>query len=225
VIRDVFGRTSSDRATRDELTKTLASIQQRETERTATLERQQKADLAKEQRRQQANCDRLERGIDTARDRRERENWQRRDYHQPKQQPPERTPEPTTNREQAQKAEAKRKVDRDWWAKDKPKPEAEKPAPRSKPAKDWWRSTSTTHKPQDAERLKKQWDRSSNDNAAEKRSPWDNDIFGSDPFTSGRERGRDGPSPSPGGSGKGGGENGSGGNSGGSRVSVWPTRS
>lgn len=182
----------------------------------ATLERQHKADLAKEQRRQEANRERLERGIDTARDRRERENWLRRDYHKPKHQPPERTQEPTTNRDQAQKAEAKRKVDRDWWAKDKPKPEAEKPAPDPKPAKDWWRSTSTSHEPKDAEFLKDRWDRSSNDNSSEKRSPWESDVFGSDPFTSGRERGRDGPSPSPGGSGKGGSGNGSGGNSGGS---------
>lgn len=202
VIRNVFGRTKADQSTRDDLRKTLASIEQRETERVTDLERRQKTELTKEKQRQQANRERLERGVETARNRREEQGWKRRDYHQPRHDPPTKTPQPTTTREQGQKAEAKRKTD--FWNK-KPAPEAK--SPRSK-AKDFWRSTSSTHEPADGKELRDRWNRSANDNTREPSNPFS--------VTDDAGRGRSAPSPSLGG-GKGGkGQGGSGGNSGGS---------
>ena len=75
VLRDVFGRTKTDSQTRQKLQASLADMDKREKERMAGLERKQAAERVKEARRQSKNRDRLEKGIQTARERREADDW------------------------------------------------------------------------------------------------------------------------------------------------------
>ena len=75
VLRDIFGRTKTDATTRAQLTATLAGMAKRDEERRQGLERRQASERATEARRQAKNRDRLEKGIGTARERREAEGW------------------------------------------------------------------------------------------------------------------------------------------------------
>lgn len=75
VLRDVFGRTKTDSTMRAQLQATLTNIEKREREARQALERRQKAERAKEARRQAKNRDRLEKGVRTARGRREADDW------------------------------------------------------------------------------------------------------------------------------------------------------
>lgn len=199
LFRNVFGRTHVDRSAHEEIGKTLASIEQRETERRGALATRQKNDLAQEAKRQDANRERLERRILSARERREREGWAR-DYHKPRHDPPRQAPQPTTNREQGQKAEAKKQLERAFRPTEpippakppqkspqKPqesaRPQAQPNPPQTvqgpqQPKNEDWRSTSTDHEPEDHSDFHKRWDRSvslpSQDESA-------NPFAGSDP--------------------------------------------
>lgn len=71
LLRNVFGRTSTDEQHRQNLAATLANIGMREAERRQALESTQEAERAKEAQRQADNRDRLRKGIETARERRD----------------------------------------------------------------------------------------------------------------------------------------------------------
>lgn len=75
VLRDVFGRSRTDRTAREQLSASLADIHQRETEQRQALEAHQRADRVREEARQATNRKRLEKGIETARERREGTRW------------------------------------------------------------------------------------------------------------------------------------------------------
>ena len=75
ILRNVFGRTRSDRQVRDELKASLRDIENREQEQRQILHARQDRDRTKEDDRQQRNRERLERGIQTARERREATDW------------------------------------------------------------------------------------------------------------------------------------------------------
>lgn len=75
LLRTVFGRARSDKETHRELTATLAGIEKRENEERGALRKQQELELRKEARRQNKNKDRLKRGVETAKERREKDNW------------------------------------------------------------------------------------------------------------------------------------------------------
>jgi len=75
ILRAVFGRTSSDKETRRNLTTTLGGIEKRENEERGLLSRRQNLELKKEAKRQQKNRDRLKKGVATVRERRDADDW------------------------------------------------------------------------------------------------------------------------------------------------------
>ena len=171
VVRDIFGRTKSDKATRDGLYATLKGIETRENERRQALFVRQEAERGKEANRQQKNRDRLEKGIQTARERREATGWKPR--HQSSQKAPSPTPEQTRgNFTASSKPERAKDFDEPTLA-DK----TNKPANRQKDEK----STS----------LNRPWNRASTENERDNDRPWNRDALS-------RERA---PLPSPDGSG------------------------
>lgn len=91
VLRDVFGRTKSDSTTRAQMQATIAGIEKRETEQREALAKDQAAERTKEDHRQATNREKLEKGIQTARERREAKGWAPRKPQQPK--PAEKQPE------------------------------------------------------------------------------------------------------------------------------------
>ncbi len=74
-LRTIFGKNRTDQVARNELSATLTGIEGREQEQRQALERRQDADRRKEGRRMSQNKDRLEKGIRTAKERREAEGW------------------------------------------------------------------------------------------------------------------------------------------------------
>ena len=75
VLRNVFGKTRTDKQAREQMLASLADIEKRETEQRQALAVRQEADRAKEATRQGGNRKRLEKGIETARERREATKW------------------------------------------------------------------------------------------------------------------------------------------------------
>ena len=75
LLRSVFGQTRTDQEAKKDLTATLANIEKRETEERGALNQRQDAERRTEARRMSQNKDRLEKGIRTATERREAENW------------------------------------------------------------------------------------------------------------------------------------------------------
>ncbi|MBM1691617.1 hypothetical protein JQV66_20555, partial [Sulfitobacter geojensis] len=69
------GQTRTDQEAKKDLTATLANIEKRETEERGALKQRQDAERRTEARRMSQNKDRLEKGIRTATERREAENW------------------------------------------------------------------------------------------------------------------------------------------------------
>ena len=75
LLRVVFRQDRTDQQARDDLNATLANIAQREAEERQALTQRQEAERRKDARRRTENKDRLERGIQKATQRREKENW------------------------------------------------------------------------------------------------------------------------------------------------------
>lgn len=75
ILRTVFGQTRTDQQAQKDLTATLANIETREREERQALARRQEAERRKDARRMAQSKDRLERGVKTATERREREGW------------------------------------------------------------------------------------------------------------------------------------------------------
>ncbi|MEO1187602.1 MAG: MobQ family relaxase, partial [Pseudomonadota bacterium] len=75
LVRSVFGLEGRDKANLQKLESTLAGIERREDECRQALANRQQQDLKKEQERQEGNRRRLEKGIQTAREKRELSDW------------------------------------------------------------------------------------------------------------------------------------------------------
>ena len=75
ILRSVFGQTRTDQQAKKELSATLANIDKREAEERQALNQRQDAERRKEARRMSQNKDRLEKGVRTATERREAEEW------------------------------------------------------------------------------------------------------------------------------------------------------
>lgn len=75
LLRTVFGQTRTDKQAQNDLSASLAKIDKREAEERGALESRQDADRRKEARQQAQSAARLEKGIRTATERREKEGW------------------------------------------------------------------------------------------------------------------------------------------------------
>ena len=108
ILRTVFGQTRTDQQAQKDLTSTLANIETRENEERQALAKRQEAERAREKLRTIQHKERLEKGIEKATERREREGWKPTRPKTTKQ--PERTTEAKQAPSPAPKSETRREA-------------------------------------------------------------------------------------------------------------------